>query len=713
MSTILIILAVLFACLMVSGGVIGYLMYRRLLFAKRLPITPSGHRQLTASERIAIERYLAMVQDGTATPLLAAPTSRLPRLLPGNRVYPMTHSITRYGLSTDAPNKWRYYIDTQEVHLPARWEPFITQNNEIELIKTRSLPLVISLNGHSLTEFIHELDSATGTEPHVEQASIRPDAHEHTELVAIRKETPEEHAVHRSRGLREAGLLSAAFLLLVFSLTSPLAVLPWLAAAACLMVAWGCWHLLRPPSQKELREVHCLHGTPQCMGLFSDTNQNPINNVSLGNIDLIYPPHWQPYIGYDLGVKTDVDIYLNRHVVRQGKYLSLHNEVKFFPLQHWGKNVVLAIGALASLVLLLASVPLDLPLKLSLAWVQGAENIKVTQVEELERLALHVGDKLQVRSSGMCYVPAQKHAASAHAPAFAPFDCAGIYWNKAAPLPLPESEVIDKTAALQKTVQEQLHPAVSENQVSAQLADAIQKSGMILLNNFSDIVLKTDALCEREEDCTRLKNALANLGNVKNWDSLVKRARSGALKGMSVVLRPVSAESLESLVKNATDEFYNRETLTAASALNSPPPGGFLLRSDEGRQFVNHPNPPTSLRDFPPQEQWQELQRLSAMLLHTPFEASGIITQLSIDANGTRHISLHSEPDAVTMWRSLGACLLLLAFSVLLILNLVFVLVKRRRNQQRIANIQQYYARHLVPEAPATGNAMYGNVIPS
>ncbi|WP_459613798.1 IgaA/UmoB family intracellular growth attenuator [Dickeya oryzae] len=36
--------------------------------------------------------------------------------------------------------------------------------------------------------------------------------------------------------------------------------------------------------------------------------------------------------------KTDVDVYLTRQVVRQGNYLSLHNEVKFFPLQQWGKK---------------------------------------------------------------------------------------------------------------------------------------------------------------------------------------------------------------------------------------------------------------------------------------------------------------------------------------------------------------------------------------
>ncbi|AIM51771.1 intracellular growth attenuator IgaA family protein, partial [Dickeya phage phiDP23.1] len=84
MRTILIILAVLFACLIAVGGIIGYLMYRRLLFAKRLPVTPSGHRQLTASERIAIERYLAMSHlDGPVSSSVSAASPRLPRLLPG------------------------------------------------------------------------------------------------------------------------------------------------------------------------------------------------------------------------------------------------------------------------------------------------------------------------------------------------------------------------------------------------------------------------------------------------------------------------------------------------------------------------------------------------------------------------------------------------------------------------------------------------------
>ncbi|WP_176264430.1 IgaA/UmoB family intracellular growth attenuator, partial [Salmonella enterica] len=88
-------------------------------------------------------------------------------------------------------------------------------------------------------------------------------------------------------------------------------------------------------------------------GLFGENNQEQINNISLGIIDLIYPAHWQPYITQDLGQQTDIDIYLDRHVARQGRFLSLHDEVKNFPLQHWLRSTVIAIGSLLVLFMLL------------------------------------------------------------------------------------------------------------------------------------------------------------------------------------------------------------------------------------------------------------------------------------------------------------------------------------------------------------------------
>ncbi|WP_431224647.1 intracellular growth attenuator family protein [Serratia sp. L9] len=699
MSTIALILALVLACLIAAGIYFWFRLRKRLALAGSLPFIKPTHRKLTAQERSAIEYYLNQ-QNRLGNKLLpgssALPSAKLTLSAHSDNVYPITHAITRYGLASDEPNNWRYYLDSEEIHLPPFWEQYISADNHVEVIKTQTLPLVISLNGHSLLDHIHDSPpSPVVTAAPTRNASIRKEESEHIELVNIRKETREEHALNCPNGIKEAAIISVALLLLFFSLISPVVVIPWMIFIAVLMIAWGTWNLFRRPAESELKEVHCLRGTPKRWGLFGESNQGQISNISLGIIDLIYPPHWQPYLTSDLGKTTNVDIYLNRQVVRQGRYLSLHDEVKNFPLQQWGKNAVLVASSLVVLLLLLTYIPLSLPAKLSSAWLQGAQKTEVTNVQALEATPLHIGDTLKVQGNGMCYVPSGN---SSTAPSFMPFDCSGIYWNTAAPLPQPESEVIDKATALITTINNQLHPSGTDQKINPQLASAIEKSGMILLDDFSDIVLKTQDLCETESDCVRLKNALVNLGNAKNWPSLVKRAKSGALKGVNVLLRPVSAESLENLSNAATSAFVTRETRQAAAALNSPPPGGFLITSDEGKQLVDHPLPTQPLNEFNALDQWNELQRLSSMLLHTPFRAQGVITNIFVDANGTRHIALHSEPDMVTLWRYLGTSLLLLALVAIFSHNTWRLVQRWRRNQHRLADIQRYYESCFNPQ---------------
>ncbi|XYK57332.1 intracellular growth attenuator family protein [Serratia sarumanii] len=694
MSTIVLILALVLVCLIAAGLYLWFKARNPSALAHALPFIKPAHRKLTDEERAAVEFYLNQ-QNKLSNKLLPGggatlPAAKLALTPQSDNVYPVTHAITRYGLASDDPNKWRYYLDAEEVHLPPFWEPYITADNHVEVIRTQTLPLVISLNGHSLKDHIHDRPQPpVVTAAPTKNASIRKEESEHVELVNIRKETPEEHALNRPNGIREAVIISVALLLLFFSLISPVLVIPWMIFVAVLMIAWGCWNLFRRPASRELKEIHCLRGTPKRWGLFGESGQGQISNISLGIIDLIYPPHWQPYLTQGLGKTTDVDVYLNRQVVRQGRFLSLHDEVKNFPLQQWGRNAVLVASSALVLLLLLIYIPLNLPLTLSMAWLQGAQKVEVTSVQALEATPLRIGDTLKVRGSGMCYVPPPANGGGAAN--FAPFDCSGIYWNNAAPLPQPESEVIDKATALLATVNSQLHPSGADQKVNPQLASAIEKSGMILLDDFSDIVLKTQDLCQAENDCVRLKNALVNLGNAKNWSGLVKRARSGALQGVNVLLRPVSAESLDSLTKVATSSFIFNETRLAAAALNSPPPGGFLIRSDEGRQLVSHPQSSAPQSEYNALDQWNELQRLSTLLLHTPFQAQGVITSLSVDANGTRHVALHSEPDMITLWRYLGTSLLLLAVVISLGYNAWRLVQRRRINQHRVADIQRYY----------------------
>ncbi|EJL5625442.1 intracellular growth attenuator protein IgaA [Salmonella enterica] len=700
MSTILIFIAALLACSLLA-------VWRFRVKSRRggLPwisaFQDAQTRKLLPEERSAVENYLDNLSQIQQVPgptgASAAPIS-LTLNAESNSVVILTHSITRYGITTDDPNKWRYYLDSVEVHLPPFWEQYINDENNVELILTDTLPLVISLNGHTLQEYMQESRGYALQNTASTQASIRGEESEQIELLNIRQETHEEYALSRPAGLREALLIVASFFLSFFCLITPDVFIPWMIGGAILLLAAGLWGLFAPPSKSALREIHCLRGTPRRWGLFGENNQEQINTISLGIIDLIYPAHWQPYITQDLGQQTDIDIYLDRHVARQGRFLSLHDEVKNFPLQHWLRSAVIAIGSLLVLFMLLFWIPLDMPIKFTLSWMKGAQTIEATTVKQLEEAGVRVGDTLHLSGKGMCNIHSGTTWNGQSNSPFMPFDCSQIIWNDAPALPLPESDLVNKAMALSQAVNRQLHPKPEDDsRVSASLRSAIQKSGMVLLDDFGDIVLKTADLCSAEDECVRLKNALVNLGNGKDWNALVKRANAGKLDGVNVLLRPVSAESLENLVTTSTAPFISRETARAAQALNSPAPGGFLIVSDEGSELVDQAWPSTPLYDYPAQEQWSAFQRLAQTLMQTPFSAEGIVTSVYTDANGTQHIGLHRIPDKSGWWRYLGTTLLMLAMIVCAVYNGVQAFRRYQRHRTRMADIQEYYESCLNP----------------
>ncbi len=700
MGTILIFIAALLACSLLA-------VWRFRVKSRRgsLPwisaFQDAQTRKLLPEERSAVENYLDNLSQIQQVPgptgASAAPIS-LTLNAESNSVVILTHSITRYGITTDDPNKWRYYLDSVEVHLPPFWEQYINDENNVELILTDTLPLVISLNGHTLQEYMQESRGYALQNTASTQASIRGEESEQIELLNIRQETHEEYALSRPAGLREALLIVTSFFLFFFCLITPDVFVPWMIGGAILLLAAGLWGLFAPPSKSALREIHCLRGTPRRWGLFGENNQEQINNISLGIIDLIYPAHWQPYITQDLGQQTDIDIYLDRHVARQGRFLSLHDEVKNFPLQHWLRSTVIAIGSLLVLFMLLFWIPLDMPIKFTLSWMKGAQTIEATTVKQLEEAGVRVGDTLHLSGKGMCNIHSGTTWSGQSNSPFMPFDCSQIIWNDAPALPLPESDLVNKAMALSQAVNRQLHPKPEDDsRVSASLRSAIQKSGMVLLDDFGDIVLKTADLCAAEDECVRLKNALVNLGNSKDWNALVKRANAGKLDGVNVLLRPVSAESLENLVTTSTAPFISRETVRAAQSLNSPAPGGFLIVSDEGSELVDQAWPSTSLYDYPAQEQWSAFQRLAQTLMQTPFSAEGIVTSVYTDANGTQHIGLHRIPDKSGWWRYLGTTLLMLAMIVSAVYNGVQAFRRYQRHRTRMADIQEYYESCLNP----------------
>ncbi len=207
--------------ILICAVLVGWLFRKR---TKRLQL-PWLHlfpgattRKLTDEERQGVENYLGDLNRDRQVPASGATIAPAALTLSAqsHTVFRLTRAITRYGITTDDPNKWRYFLDSVEVHLPPFWEQYINDENSVELIPTDSLPLVIALNGHALSDYPQESRSYALERASSTQASIRGEESEQIELLSIRQETAEEYALSRPDGLREAIFIVTSFLLFYF-----------------------------------------------------------------------------------------------------------------------------------------------------------------------------------------------------------------------------------------------------------------------------------------------------------------------------------------------------------------------------------------------------------------------------------------------------------------------------------------------------------------
>lgn len=688
-----IILAIFMISLFIMAAFL-FFKRRRLDGSYHLPsLAKPTYRKLTQDDYGVISDYLSYF--GTSKFSSGYSLQNFPEMpTKGEVVTTLRNIVNRFAGSSEGLNHWRYYIDAVEIHIPPLLVPYLQQENVLDVVCTPSIPIVIGVNGHFLKDeksHFSALSLKQLSEPILSNgtSTIQKNEGDAAHLLHIRQETNEEYRLHHSSGFWNGSLICLGLILWLTALMMPQVFLPWIMAAGGTFLVLGLFLIYRPIIKSRKQEVHCFKGRLKRWGLFGNFDHGQVKNISLGGIDLVYPPHWEPYIQNDIDKVTYLEMYPNHHVIKQGPYLSLHDEEKNYPYKRYIKNIIFVVCSLFIIGMLYLYQPLSLSMKLTFSWIKESEPHLVTNFTELETAKLHVGDIIQAKGVGMCYMPPNLSSKN-NKTIFAPFDCSGIYWNNSNPMPMPESSTIEKAAALLYLVEEQLHP-VSNNRVNPSLGQAITKSGMNLLDNFDGIILKTQDLCPRENECIRLKMALVNLSNVNDWPSLVQRAESGKLTGTNVLLRAVSAEALEKLVDTTTSSFIYREIDKAAILLNSPPPGGVLLISDERKQLVDYASNTNSVFEPTPLEQWRELQRLSDILLHTPFNTGGVITGMVIDANGTLQIFLHSMPDSMTLLYYIGNTLLLFFAIGFLILNLFFIIRRRRQNNQRMHKISQYY----------------------
>ncbi|HGN1706494.1 TPA: IgaA/UmoB family intracellular growth attenuator [Providencia rettgeri] len=658
-------------------------------------VASPSFRKMIDSDYQIISQYLNYCSSTSINP-----SSHAWQIKKNSTIATICHSLTRFNLRQEQGSTWRYFIDTIEVQLPSQLEPFLQRQNVMEIVDTDHLPLVISINSHSLRDFSNEWQADQVLDAIFPEAAIHERGQQNIEFLSVRKETIEEHRLHNSTGWLGAVIVCISFLFGYLTLVSIPLLQEWGLVITSTSFIVGLIVLFRSKMfPRKYQDIQCIYGQPKRWELYGELDKKHSTNISIGGVDLHYPTHWSDYLKYESNQPVNIDFYATGEVVRHGKYLSLDEEERYYPYRRFKKNILMLIGALFVVALVFSYQSMSLPIKLGLAWFGGTENITVDNPSDLASHQLKIGDTLVAQGKGMCYRPPNLN--NENQAQFVPFDCSGIYWNNVSLLTEPQSEVVDRSISLLNTVKGQLHPDKNSVGVNPRLQRDIMKSGMNIIFDFSSIIMETEQLCRTSDNCIKLKSALTNLGSTEDWPTLVSKASAGKLSGAHVLLRAGSAETLENIVEDTTYGFIKTEIDKEVRKINSPPPGGVLLISDENKPLVDW-NSGSSFNELSQLQRWFELQRLSSLVINMPFNIEGIITSVSVDANGTLHIVLHGEPDATIVSRYVSSSLFVLFLMACALLNGSLIVLRVLNNKKRLRNITEYYDKCFEVNPPSS-----------
>ncbi|CAG9406504.1 IgaA/UmoB family intracellular growth attenuator [Providencia alcalifaciens] len=696
MLNTVIILALIIASLIIMVSVLFFRRGRRSSVYQIPSLATPAFKKMIESDFQTITQYL----NHSASKNLHSPSQAAWQIRKNATVATICNAITRFNLRQEQGQGWRYFIDTIEVQLPSQLEPFLQRQNVMEIVETDHLPLIVALNSHSLKEFSYEWEVPSEEPRPQPEADIHEGEPNTIQLLKMRKESKEEHRLHNSSGWLGAIVVSLSFFIGYLTIVSIPIFQGWgltLAAAVFILGMFLLFRLRLFP--KPYQDVQCIYGQAKRWELYGELDKKYSSTISIGGVDLHYPSYWLPYLKYELNHPTNIDLYSTGEVLRYGRYLSVHEEERYYPYKRFKKNVLMFFSALLVLAMVFSYQSISLPVKLGFAWIEGAKKVSVVDPSDLTARKIRVGDTLSAKGIGMCYRPPNLN--DANQALFVPFDCSGVYWNNINLITEPQSEIVNRAIDLLNSVKNQLHPDKDAAGINPRLQREIMKSGMNIIFDFSEIILKTNALCDQQDHCIKLKSALSNLGgSADDWPSLVNKASSGKLSGAHVLLRAGSADALENLVEDTTYDFIKKELEKEVRKLNSPPPGGVLLISDENRPLVDL-MPVSSLSEMNQVQRWYELKRLSSILINTPFDVEGVITNISTDANGTLQVVVHERLDEDVLSEYVCRSMLVFFLIICTLINGTLIIIRVLNNKRRLRKITEYYDKCYEADNPS------------
>ncbi len=185
------------------------------------------------------------------------------------------------------------------------------------------------------------------------------------------QETHEEYALSRPAGLREALLIVALFVILSSDNARRFCTVDdrrrYPAAGSRL---WA----FRAAVEKRAAGNSSLANAPPLGTVWGECNQEQIYPSASSTLFTL--PTGNPTLRGDSKQQTDIDIYLDRHVGSPGRFLSLHDEAKNFPLQHCYAAPLRWPACCWCCLCCCSRDPADVCQPFTLSWMKGAKPLK-------------------------------------------------------------------------------------------------------------------------------------------------------------------------------------------------------------------------------------------------------------------------------------------------------------------------------------------------
>ncbi len=695
----------------------------------RYTLRRSGNKRhfVQLKKKGTVLRTLSSAERDALTPVLHLAGAGKPLELLNDKVYELNGEFFRHGLQGQHGSTMHDTIGGVDVSLPYDATMFLSDTNRAEVVLTKKLAIVISLNAsfdlvggqeraqenlqqehkweNGAAGVYGQLDNLTPEEQ--AEVDAEPD-HFKVQMLGQRTENPGEMAARFNPGIGfwASCLLVAAFVAAMVansyadSQTVQLSAIG-VALVLVLLAARSFW---RKPKALEAQKINQARGYLHSVEIPDPNNAHmPRQEFFLGNkLPVIIPSHWLEFLSRLPDRPIDVDIRVeNRMLVKLGSHLALGEEEQRFPDFFWGRHFTVALVAVVmALGLFVNMADPQLDFRLGSKLLTGTETITLNNDQANEAAALEAGDMVSLTAQVRCQLPDEQGGYR-----LLPLNCREVRWGGSA----PHVDGLETEPLLHEFLAEEVIKTRKDSSLLAYSLRQYDSYGrrrrIMRLTDFSAVTQKVTSLCQQVEatgdamlkaDCRELKKSMVEdivpvtTNQFSSWDDLLSAARKGTLKkgkqdegvllsGVASSLANEGRKIAEKLVlKQATEVFSQRKQSDSGGVLLS-------LSYDKQRELKLSSDYTGELLS-----QWAAYEKVGDPATYQTLTLEGLVVRNQPNASGVPVLLVTEEFNPGWILAATVRIVTLTVLVLLAALHGILMITNYRNSKQRQKQIDEY-----------------------